>query len=62
VFAYRYGNLIEHDETNPQMLVVRFLNRGVTIEFPLALAEFWETIEELHDSVAQEVEGDSARD
>jgi hypothetical protein len=54
--------LIEHDDTNAEVLVVRFLNRGVTIEFPLALAEFWETIEELHDAVAQELEWDDECD
>lgn len=54
--------LIEHDATNAEVLVVRFLNRGVTIEFPLALAAFWETIEQLHDEVAQELEWDNEGD
>lgn len=51
--------LIEHDDTNADVLVVRFLNYGVTIEFPLTLTELWETIDELHDAVAQELEMDT---
>lgn len=41
-------------------LHIGFVHMGVLIEFPIGIDDFWETLDELHDEVAEQLEDDDS--
>jgi len=47
---------IDTENAEPETLIVGFAHGGITIEFPCTLAQFWETVDEVHDQIVDELE------